>query len=172
MSGHVEVRASPIEGKGVFAMRLFEVGELILEIDDSRVVDDEHPLDARKGEFEQHCDWLGDRQVLMREPERFINHSCEPTAQITTVAGVRRVIAYRRIEPGAEITYDYLIDAYGGDVWECSCGEATCRGPHVHDFFALPEHKLREYLPLLNPWFIDWRRSEIARLREGLGMTP
>jgi hypothetical protein len=66
----VEVRESPIHGRGIFAARGFDPGETILGIDDSRVVDEAHPLDASKGEFEHHCDWLGDRQVLMREPER------------------------------------------------------------------------------------------------------
>ena len=51
----VEVRGSPIHGKGVFSMRGFDPGETILVIDDSRVVDDAHPLDASKGEFEHHC---------------------------------------------------------------------------------------------------------------------
>ena len=165
----VEVRESRIHGKGVFAVQGFDPGETILGIDDSRVVDEAHPLDASKGEFEHHCDWLGDRQVLMREPERYINHSCEPSACIVTVDDVRRVIAYRRIHPGGEVTYDYLIDAYGGDEWECSCGEATCRREHIHDFFTLPDHKLREYLPLLNPWFVEWRRAEVEALRKRLG---
>ena len=165
----VEVRESPIHGKGVFSVRGFDPGETILVIDLSRVVDDAHPLDASKGEFEHHCEWFGDLQVLLPEPERYINHSCEPSTYIVTIEGLRRVLAYRRIEVGDEVTYDYLIDAYGDVEWECSCGAATCRRKHVHDFFTLPDHKLREYLPLLNPWFVEWRRTEVEELRKRLG---
>jgi hypothetical protein len=132
----VDLRESSIHGTGVFATRGFDPGEMILAIDDSRIVDEAHPLDESRGEFEHHCDLLGDREILMRVPERYINHSCEPSTYVARVDGVRRVVAYRRIEPGDEGTYDYLVDAYGGNVWQCSCGEATCRGTHVHDFFS------------------------------------
>jgi SET domain len=71
--------------KGVFATAAFDRGETILGIDDSRTVDEVHPPDEAAGEFEHHCDWLGDRTVLMQEPERYINHSCEPSACIVTV---------------------------------------------------------------------------------------
>ncbi len=34
------------------------------------------------------------------------------------------------------------------------------------DFFKLPEAKLVEYLPLLDEWFIEWRRESVLELRE------
>ena len=43
----------------------------------------------------------------MPEPERYINHSCEPSTYIVTIEGGRRVLAYRRVEVGDEVTYDY-----------------------------------------------------------------
>ncbi|MEX0754619.1 MAG: hypothetical protein WD556_05805 [Actinomycetota bacterium] len=67
-----------------------------------------------------------------------------------------------------EITYDYLIDADGGVVWACTCGEERCRGPHVHDFFELPADKLREYLPLLSPWFVRAYADRVETLRRSL----
>jgi hypothetical protein len=50
-----------------------------------------------------------------------------------------------------------------------SCGQATCRREHIHDS-SLPDHKLREYVPLLNPWFVAWRRTEVDAPRNRLGM--
>ena len=47
---------------GVFSSAHFSPGEIILRIDDSRVVTDADPLDPAKGEFEHHCDyWLAAR---------------------------------------------------------------------------------------------------------------
>src|ERR1044071_2686614 len=87
----VELLPSPRNGIGVFAKRPFSPGEPILVIDDSRVVDDLHPL--RPGEEERHCDYLeAGKVVLMQPPERYINHSCRPNTWVKTVKGRRRVI--------------------------------------------------------------------------------
>lgn len=68
-----------IHGTGVFSSAHFSPGEVILKIDDSRVVTDADPLDPAKGEFEHHCDYLASgKVVLMQPPERFINHHCDP----------------------------------------------------------------------------------------------
>ena len=70
---------SPIHGTGVFSSAPFSPGEIVLRIDDSRVVTDADPLDPARGEFEHHCDYLaGGKVVLMQPPERFINHSLRP----------------------------------------------------------------------------------------------
>jgi uncharacterized protein len=163
----VEVRESPIHGRGVFATRRFEWGEPILPIDDSRVVTPEAPLDREHGELEHHRDYLGTHDVLMQEPERYINHCCEPSAYIRTREGVRWVVAYCAIAAGEEVTYDYCISSYGDYAWECSCGHARCRRVHNTDFFKLPDEKLREYLPLLDEWFVALypERVEAARRR-------
>ena len=41
----IDVRESPIHGRGVFANRRFRRGERVLPIDDRRVVTAENPLD-------------------------------------------------------------------------------------------------------------------------------
>ena len=46
----VIVAGSKIHGIGVLAVRDFDAGETVLIIDDSRVVDDEHPLLPELGE--------------------------------------------------------------------------------------------------------------------------
>ena len=50
----VQVRPSSVHGKGVFATRNFDSGEIIMVIDDSRVVDDTHPLRPELGEHDYH----------------------------------------------------------------------------------------------------------------------
>src|SRR5258708_2301472 len=112
----VVVAPSSIHGIGVFAARDLLAGEVILEIDDSRLVDHEHPVRAEAGELDIHCDYIaGGRVVLMRTPERHINSSCDPNSFIKTVGGVRRVLARRPILAGEEITCDYTINCHGGD---------------------------------------------------------
>ena len=163
----VAVNNSKVHGLGVFATRDFEKDEIILEIDDTRIVDDEHPLHIELGEFDYHCDYLaGGKVVLMQFPERHINSSCDPSAFVKTVNDIRYVVARRKLTIGDEITYDYIIDCHGGDVWHCNCGSPRCRGTIVSSFFELPLGWKSEYLPYLNPWFIAEHQKEIDMLRD------
>lgn len=161
----VIVSESKIHGLGVFATRDFARDEIILAIDDTRVVDDEHPLRPELGEHSYHCDYLaGGRTVLMRSPERHINSCCNPNTFVKTIDGIRHVVARGPISSGEEITYDYIIDCHGGIVWQCSCASERCRGTIVSSFFELPVELQLEYLPLLNPWFKDEHREKVDAL--------
>lgn len=162
----VIVAESGIHGTGVFAARNFVEGEIILTIDDTRIVDPEHPLRPELGENDYHCDYLANgTTVLMHSPERHINSSCDPNTYVKTIDGARRQVARRAIKAGEEITSDYIIDCHGGIVWQCSCGSPRCRGTIVSSFFDLPLEWQKEYLPLLNPWFIEEHRDKIKKLR-------
>jgi hypothetical protein len=159
----VVVRHSGINGLGVFAAGCFSPGDVVLTIDDSYIVDDEHPVS--RGE-ERHCDYLeGGKTVWMQVPERHINHSCDPNVFVRTIDGIRHVLALRDIKAGAEITYDYCINGYGDVVWHCNCGAACCRGTIHSDFFHLPLELQWQYLPLLDEWFRKERSEDIEKLR-------
>ena len=163
---------SPIHGTGVFSSARLSPGEVVLRIDDSRVVTDAEPLDPAKGEFEHHCDYLADgRVVLMRHPERSINHSCDPNTYIRTIAGDRYVVALRPIRPGEEITYDYCVNGDGDTAWECSCGSPACRKHHLSGFFHLPEDVQARYLALLEDWFVAEHRDEVEALKRRVEAT-
>jgi GNAT superfamily N-acetyltransferase len=162
--------ASPIHGMGVFSAARFSPGEVVLKIDDSRVVTEPDPLDPARGEFEHHCDDLaGGKVVLMQPPERFINHRCDPNTYIRTIAGDRYVVALREIRPGDEITYDYCINGDGDTAWDCSCASPECRRRHLSGFFHLPEEVQARYLGLLEDWFVAEHRDEVAILKGRIG---
>ena len=105
--------------------------------------------------------------VLMQVPERHINSCCDPNSFIKTIGGVRQVIARRPVRSGDEITYDYIINCHGGEVWDCRCKSGQCRGSIVSSFFELPVRLQRDYLPLLEEWFVREHEVEVARLRNG-----
>lgn len=170
-SGNVYVRKSRIHGRGVFAARHIRPGEVILRIDDSRVVTDDAPLDPHKGEFQHHCDYLAQGNVvLMREPERYINHCCDPNAYVQWIGGERYVVARWDIEKDKEITYDYCIDGFGDTVWQCSCASSQCRKTIHADFFRLPIEKQREYFIFLSDWYIQENRRAFEELKGDLGL--
>jgi uncharacterized protein len=161
----VAVAGSRIQGRGVFAVEALRRNHVILRVDDSRVVDEEHPLREDCGEFARHRDFLPDGTVtLMQSPERYINHSCEPNVYIYSANRERFLLAKRDIAPGEEILMDYALNAADGDEWECRCAAGACRGYHKCDFFTLPTQRQREYLPYLDPWFASVHAARIRRL--------
>jgi hypothetical protein len=148
-------------------------GEIILKIDDSRVVTDVDPLNTANEEFEHHCDYLASAKVvLMQRPERFINHRCDPNTFIRTISGDRYVVALRKVHLGDEITYDYCVNGDGDTAWDCSCGSPECRKRHFSGFFHLPLDVQARYLALLEDWFVAeyWEEAEALkrRIEEGL----
>jgi uncharacterized protein len=162
----VYVAESAIHGVGVFAAREFAAGETLIVMDDSRVMDEAHPLRPELGEYEYHCDYLeGGKVVLQGYPERHVNSSCDPNAYARRRGGRSVVVARRPIKAGEEITSDYIIDCHGGIVWRCNCGSPRCRRVVPSSFFELPLENQLEYLPLLNDWFVAEHREEVEALR-------
>ena len=162
----VYVAESGIHGVGVFAARDFAAGETVLVMDDSRVVDEEHPLRPELGEYEYHCDYLeGGKVVLQGSPERHVNSSCDPNVYARRRGGESVVVARRPIRAGEEITSDYIIDCHGGIVCSCNCWSPRCRRVVPSSFFELPVEKQLEYLPLLNEWFVAEHAEEVEALR-------
>ncbi len=167
------LKKSPINGIGVFAAVDFPKGAPILRIDDSRLVTSDHPLLLSEGEYEDHCDYLaGGIIVLMKSPERHINHSCAPNAFVKTILGTRYVFALSDIATGEEITYDYCINGFGSTLWDCSCGRRRCRRVIHSDFFHLPQELQIEYLPLLDFWYLDEFKAKVEQLLKSLNIPP
>ncbi len=163
------VRSSPIHGRGVFAAIDFKEGDHILKVDDSRLVTDQDPLP--EGEHEYHCDWYADgRMVLLPEPARYVNHSCDPTSVVGFIDAIRYDVAHRDIRAGEEITHDYCIDGFGDTVWECNCGSEKCRKTIHSDFFHLPRSLQIEYLPYLSELYKRVYEEKVEELMREAGL--
>ena len=121
----VEVRASAV-GKGVFAIAPIEAGEAIDEVVGKIFSDPDYSSD--------YCiDLGGDYSLEPVAPYRFLNHSCEPNAELIQHAspvagGIASMWLYstRAIAPGDEITIDYSWPACAAIA--CLCGSPKCRG--------------------------------------------
>jgi hypothetical protein len=72
-----------------------------------------------------------------------MNHCCEPNALRRGV----KVVAWRSIGAGEEITLDYRLNAVDGSRWTCRCGAPACSGVVEGGFFALDPRRQRELLP-------------------------
>src|SRR5215211_672766 len=57
---------------------------------------------------------------------KYINHSCEPNADVFIIDGFMIVFALQEIVPGEEITVDYL-NSFEEDCAVCQCRTVSCR---------------------------------------------
>ncbi len=160
----VEVKASRIEGLGVFAALPFRAGELIRRVHVVREITPEAPIREDLGEKIDHCSYPDGKTVLFGFPDRHLNHSCEPNAWELYEGGSSYLVARRDIAAGEEITCDYNVNIADGTAWPCRCGAARCRGVVAGDFFLLPKAWQREYRPLLAEWFVGRHRERVAEL--------
>ena len=145
----VIVKKSKKEGKGVFALKDFKKGEIILKIDSSNVVSKENIAKLSKEE-QNHTQYIGsNKYIIMKFPEKYINHSCNPNTYIKNL----KVIAMKNIKKDEEITSDYSIN--GVDPWEikCNCGSKNCRKIIVGDFRKLNPKIQKKYYPYLEDWY-------------------
>lgn len=161
---NVRVAESSKEGQGVFAKRNFNEGDVVLEIDDTHVIENENTLTSEQHAYD--LDYLEDKIVLMQSPEKFINHSCDPNTYTKTEDGIRRVIAMRNIKEGEEITYDYSVNGDNDGTFSCHCGSERCRKTYQGDFFKLPKELQIRHLPYLDNWFKNKHKDKIEELDE------
>ena len=118
----IVVHGSPIHGRGVFATRRIDAGEMIIE--GCRQILTDEAVRMLPNEERDFVSVMDGRTILMKPPSRFVNHSCNPNAR-GTVAGD---VAIRAIEAGEEVTVDYLAEQVPGLTLECHCHAPNCRG--------------------------------------------
>ena len=119
----IEVRASPISGRGVFTLRALKKGQVVLKWQPVARLNAAEV--AARSPAENHFISVMPDGVflLMGEPERFVNHSWEPNTAGVGLADVTT----RDIEAGEEITGDYA-EAGALVGFRCSCSSTCCRG--------------------------------------------
>jgi SET domain-containing protein len=138
----VQIKRSPIHGRGVFARTALAAGTPVLEYVGERIT----PAEARRrypevagapqGTYLLRLD--GKTTIDGSDPSntaRYVNHSCDPNAELLVYKKRVFLIASRAIAKGEELTYDYGL-VIRGDVdlataisaTACACGAPVCRG--------------------------------------------
>jgi len=121
-SDKVIIKNSSIDGKGVFALRDFKKGEVILHWDISHILPKEK-VDQMTDEEKKYISFLDDKYVVMQEPEKYVNHSCKPN----TIAKNFCDVAIKDIKRGEEITADYTEELPPNTSMKCNCGSSKCK---------------------------------------------
>ncbi len=127
----VVFRNSAIEGRGVFARRVFQPGEFIVAYaPKQRRVDVKDPRAAEAAQTKLTL--LSGSEVIIPDTSMpggwLCNHSCSPNAALYS-SGAGRIQCTRTIEPGQEITIFYGWVSHNEPQRDpCRCGSEGCRG--------------------------------------------
>jgi hypothetical protein len=128
----VEFRDSPIAGRGVFARRRFDPGDVVVAYAPrQRRVDARDPEAAAAAETRLTL-LSGGKTVIIPDtsvPGGWLcNHSCAPNAALYS-DGEGRIQCVRPINPGQEVTIFYGWVTHDEPARDpCLCGEPSCRG--------------------------------------------
>lgn len=143
-STYFEIRKSPIQGRGAFAIRRIRAGTRVIEYTGEHITPEEADARYEDASMTRHHTFLfilDDHTVIDAarggNASKYINHSCEPNCQAVIEDGHIFIEAIRNIQPGVELSYDYAYERVGGDDAElekryvCRCGSTRCRGTIV-----------------------------------------
>ena len=119
----VEIKPSRIQGSGVYALRAFGAGEVVLRWDTSHRVPAEQLASCRqRKDIHLHPHGPG-AFFVVQSPECYVNHSCDHNTEVRDFQDV----ALRDIAVGEEITSNYETDGAGLS-FTCRCSAPGCRG--------------------------------------------
>ena len=141
----VEIRSSGPLGRGVFAIRNFEAGEVVIRGIVDKVIED-------RGE---HTFTIHGVHVVLAGPACLVNHSCDPNCRhVFNASGTFDFVARRNISAGEQITHDTSAYEYEVEHFsqECLCGSEICRGEVKgwKDLTKAERESIREYaIPFL-----------------------
>jgi len=121
-SDNVIVKNSSIDGKGVFALCDFKKGEVVLHWDISHTLP-KQKVDQMTDKEKKYISFLDNKYVVMQEPEKYVNHSCEPNTTAKNFCDV----AIRDIKKSEEIIANYTEELTPNTSMECNCGSKKCK---------------------------------------------
>lgn len=130
----IEVKASGIHGKGVYAVKKIRKDMAIIEYKGERISAAEAD-DRYEGNPSTYLFMVDDDVYIdglsKGNDARFINHSCKPNCEAYLEDDRIVIHAIKDIKPGTELTYDYQLTDEGEDAstdYTCFCGKKKCRG--------------------------------------------
>lgn len=166
-SSKIEIRSSPIQGKGMFAKESIKAGETVIIWGGGRVSKEE-AIKAKNQEgkvITQLDEDLFTVEESGDDPTYFINHSCDPNLWMKNAF---TLIARRDIKPNEELTADYVLweaDENYVAKWDCHCGSPVCRKKITGKDWRLPELQKRykgHFTPLLNKRIAKFNRQKTS----------
>lgn len=127
-----EVKNTQHKGRGVFAKQTIPPGAVLGDFI-GKILRPEQDI-VHGPTYSMH---YSDQSIIMPDPTKegihLVNHSCMPTCDMFPYKGHALLFALRKIFPGEELTFQYLIDPptdgkEPSAMYPCNCGARLCHG--------------------------------------------
>jgi uncharacterized protein len=141
---YLHVRRSRLQGRGVFTTRAVPKETLLLEYLGERITHEEAGVRYYAAPKPDAFVLLFtvDRKIVIDggvggRAARYVNHSCDPNCEADEIGGRIFITSICDIPAGAELTYDYNMEAPSPlprdwrSRYACRCGVPRCRGTIV-----------------------------------------
>jgi hypothetical protein len=159
----IEVRDSPIAGRGLFARQRYAAGTIVSRLGGRLVPGDElRRLIADPEQPYVDTITVSETEHLVlppRRPNGYGNHSCDPNLWWV---GPYELATRRPIEAGEELTNDYATStAEPAFTMDCTCGAPLCRGTVTGDDWCRADLRDRygeHWIPMLRARIAHSRR--------------
>ena len=147
-SSKIEIRKSPLGGKGVFAKQAIKKNLPVAAID-GRVYSWRSNL--WNNHLYNHCVQFEEKKWRYSPVASMFNHSCKPNCGIK---GLFTIVAMRNIKAGEELTWDYEMTE-DHPYWrlKCKCGNKECRKV-IGAFKNMPEKIRKKYKGYISSWLV------------------
>ncbi|BCO07993.1 SET domain-containing protein-lysine N-methyltransferase [Desulfolithobacter dissulfuricans] len=148
MKDGFELRKSSGKGEGIFATKLFKIGDIVMVgvIKESLNGNHSHASQIGVNEYVLHAG------LIIK-----VNHSCDPNCGISVnKTGAHDFVTMKDIIVNEEITFDYAMRNYIVDYFpkKCMCGSKRCRG-RITGWKDLPDKKKKEYEGFVAPYLLE-----------------
>jgi uncharacterized protein len=126
----LEIRTSPIDGRGAFAVADIPAGTLIIEYTGERI--DKNESLRRCEQNNPFIFYLNETLDLDGSADsnlaKWLNHSCAPNCEAALIEDHLWIVAQTTIRAGEELTFDYGYDLESLREYPCHCGAPNCVG--------------------------------------------
>lgn len=141
-----EIKKSKDKGHGIFAKITIPKGTVIGDYTGTVVRTKD--VDLTQESENMYLMYYNDQASILPDITKpgihLLNHSCNPNCWVFTLRGHTLFFVLREINPGEEVTIDYLLapksEFCNPCTHECKCGSTKCRGS-----FHLPESKFNKW---------------------------
>ncbi len=166
----VEEKGSVLHGRGLFAKKPIQEGEVVVIWGGDFVNEKEARAAQQKGKAIQRIDenlWdVFEHATKNDDPSYNHNHSCDPN---TWMQNEVTIIARRDIRPYEELTIDYatfVIDDNYVMPKECKCGSLLCRHSITGKDWSIEDIQKRyagHFSPYLNKRINDFKKKDFSK---------
>jgi SET domain-containing protein len=120
----VTAKDSPVHGQGLFAARHIRAGETILDWRECSQTLSPRDIENLSPDERKRVSFIDGQYILFQPPACWVNHSCDANAR----GADQHDVAIRDINPGEEITVNYILEEVPGLDFQCRCGSSNCLG--------------------------------------------